>query len=62
MQPFKIELYVYAENAEEAAQVQQSAIRFVKQKYNSGILITADKLIKAIERFKDSYVINQYFK
>ena len=62
MQPFKIELYVYAENAEEAAKVQQSAIRFVKQKYNSGILITADKLIKAIERFKDSYVINQYFK
>lgn len=62
MQPFKIELYIYAENAEEAAKVQQSAIRFVKQKYNSGILITADKLIKAIERFKDSYVINQYFK
>lgn len=62
MKPFKIELYVYAESAEEAAKVQQSAIQFVKQKYNSGILITAEKLIKAIERFKDSYVINQYFK
>ena len=62
MQPYKIEIYVYAESAEEAARVQQYAIQFVKQKYNSGILITAAKLIKALERFKDSYIINQYFK
>ena len=62
MQPFKIEIYVYAENAEEAAKVQQSAINFVKEKYKSGILITANKLSSAIEKFKDSYMVNQYFK
>lgn len=62
MQPFKIEIYVYAENAQEAAKVQQTAIQFVKDKYNSGILITADKLVKALEKFKDSFMINQYFK
>ena len=43
MQPFKIEIYVYAENAGEAAKVQQMAIDFVKRKYNAGILITANK-------------------
>lgn len=62
MQPFKIEIYVYAENADEAAKVQHSAINFVKEKYRSGILITADKLSNAIEKFKDSYMVNQYFK
>lgn len=62
MQPFKIEIYVYAENAAEAFKVQQSAIQFVKDKYNSGILITADKLAKALDKFKDSFVVNQYFK
>lgn len=62
MQPFKIEIYVYAENAVEASKVQQSAIQFVKDKYNSGILITADKLAKALDKFKDSFVVNQYFK
>lgn len=62
MQPYKIEIYVYAENADEAAKVQRSAINFVKEKYNSGILIRADKLSNAIEKFKDSYIVNQYFK
>ncbi len=62
MQPYKIEIYVYAENADEAAKVQHSAINFVKEKYNHGILISADKLSKAIEKFKDSYIVNQYFK
>ena len=62
MQPYKIEIYVYANNAEEAANVQKSAIDFVRQKYNTGILITADKLNAALTKFKDSYIINQYFK
>ena len=62
MQPFKIEIYVYAENADEAAKVQRLAINFVKEKYNCGILISADKLSNAIEKFKDSYIVNQYFK
>lgn len=62
MQPYKIEIYVYAESADEAAKVQRSAINFVKEKYNSGILIRAEKLSNAIEKFKDSYIVNQYFK
>ena len=62
MKPFKIEIYVYAETADEAAKVQQSAINFVKEKYNMGILVTANQLSAAIDKFKDSYIVNQYFK
>ena len=62
MQPYKIEIYVYADSAEEAAEVQNTAIRFVKDKYNSGILITAKKLSQALIKFKDSHIVNQYFK
>ena len=62
MQPYKIEIYVYAETEEEAARVQRSAINLVKSKYQSGIIISADKLVKAIDKFKDSYIVNQYFK
>ena len=62
MQPFKIEIYVYADSPEEAAKVQHSAIRFVKEKYQNGVLITADKLAQALDKFKDSFIVNQYFK
>lgn len=62
MQPYKIEVYVYAESADEALKVQQSAVQFVKDKYKSGILITASKLDQAINKFKDSFIVNQFFK
>lgn len=62
MKPYKIEIYVYAENVEEAAKVQQSAINFVKNKYNKGILVTANKLSEALDKFKDSFMVNQFFK
>ena len=62
MKPYKIEIYVYADSEDEAAKVQEAAIRFVKEKYNAGILITANKLLNALEKFKNSFMINQYFK
>lgn len=62
MKPYKIQIYVYAENDQEAEQVAQSAKAFVKKKYEQGILITADKLSTALERFADNFIVNQYFK
>ena len=62
MKPYKIEIYVYAENDQQAAQVEQSAKAFVRRKYDQGILITADKLNAALNRFVDSFIVNQYFK
>ena len=61
MQPYKIEIFIYAESQEEALQAQQKAIQFVKNKYQSGTLITARKVIAALDKFKDSFIVNQYF-
>lgn len=62
MKPYKIQIYVYAENDQQAEQVAQSAKAFVKKKYEQGILITADRLIAALNRFADNFIVNQYFK
>jgi hypothetical protein len=62
MKPYKIQIYVYAENDQQAEQVAQSAKAFVKKKYEQGILITADKLSAALNRFADNFIVNQYFK
>lgn len=62
MKPYKIEIYVYAENDQQAEQVAQSAKAFVKKKYEQGILITADKLNAALNRFADNFIVNQFFK
>ena len=62
MKPYKIEIYVYADTDEEAVKVQQSAINFVKDKYNKGILVTAKKISEALDKFKDSFMVNQYLK
>lgn len=62
MKPYKIEIYVYAENDQQAEQVAQSAKAFVKKKYEQGILVTADKLNSALNRFADNFIVNQFFK
>lgn len=62
MQPYKIEIYVYADSEEQAAQVQKAARDFVRKKYEKGILVTANKLMSALSRFEDNIMVNQFFK
>ena len=44
MQPYKIEIYIYAESEQEAREVQQAAYDFVNENYQRGGLVTASKL------------------
>lgn len=62
MKPYKIEIYVYAENEEQAKAAQTALVNLVRDKYNQGILVTAEKLISALARFKDSIIVNQFLK
>lgn len=62
MKPYKIEVYVYAESEEEAMTAQKSMRDFVRSKYDRGILVTASKLIAALNRFKDNIMVNQFLK
>ena len=62
MKPYKIAIYVYADNDEQVAAVEKAARDFVKAKYEIGILVTAEKLLGALTRFKDNIMVNQYFR
>ena len=62
MKPFKIEIYVYADSEEKALEVQKAARDFVRERYQNGILVTADKLINALRKFGNSMIVNQFFK
>ena len=62
MKPYKIEIYVYAESEEKALQVQQAAREFVKERYQKGVLVTADKLLNALVRFGNSMIVIQFLK
>lgn len=62
MKPYKIEIYVYADSEEKAVEVQNAAKNFVRDKYQKGILVTADKLLNALNKFGNNIMINQFFK
>lgn len=62
MQPYKIEIYVYAETPEQAAEVEKAAKGFVRRKYEKGVLVTAKKLLSALGRFEDNIMVNQFFR
>ena len=62
MQPYKIEIYVYAESQEQALEVEKAARGFVRRKYEKGILVTAKKILSALGRFEDNIIVNQFFR
>lgn len=62
MKPYKISIYVYAEDDAQAEALQKAAIDFVKEKYDSGILVTAEKIIGALAKFKNNVFVNQFLK
>lgn len=62
MKPYKIGIYVYAQSEDEALQAQKAMIDFVKVKYDRGILVTADKIVSALSKFKDNVIVNQFLK
>ena len=62
MKPYKIEIYVYAESEEKALEVQSAAKNFVRQQYQKGTLVTADKILNALTRFGNSIIVNQFLK
>lgn len=62
MKPHKITFYAYAENEEQVAQLQDTLNNFVRDKYNQGILVTADKLAKAMNTFSNNFFVTNYLK
>ena len=62
MKPSMITFYVYAEDNSEAERLQKELYEFVNEKYEQGVLITANKLREAIRRFKDNVLVSNFLK
>ena len=62
MQPYKIDLYVYAESEEETKSLQDALKSFVIEKREQGIVVTASSLSYALNRFKNSSLILNFFR
>ena len=62
MKPVMITFYAYAEDDSDGEKLQRELYEFVNDKYKEGILITADKLRDAINRFKNNILLNNYLK
>ena len=62
MTPQKIEFYVYAENEQEAKELQRAMNDFVRAQYNKGVLVTARKLIGALANFGNNSFVTNYLR
>lgn len=62
LKPFRIDMYVYANSEEEALQLSSQMKDFVNTKRNQGIVVSANKLSRAIEVFGNNPLLLNYLK
>lgn len=62
MKAYKIDMWVYAESQAEANALQIELLAFVQQKREQGIAVTAEKLIKALQSFKNNIYLTNYLR
>lgn len=62
MKPYKINLFIYAENDAEASKLEKALYEFISMKREQGIAVKASCLCEAIEKFKDNIILNNYLK
>ena len=62
MKPEKITFYAYAEDENQVKHLQNVLNDFVREQYNKGILVTADKLAGALQAFGNNYFVINYLK
>lgn len=55
---YEVTLHVYAESEQEAKELESELKEFVRQKYNQGIYVRADKLTNLLRRFGNNPIIN----
>lgn len=60
LQVYEIKFKLYAESQAEADALQTELLSFVKYKREQGIAVTASKLMKALQQFKNNIFVNNY--
>lgn len=62
MRPYQVTFYVYAESEEQVQDLQKALNGFVRKKYNIGVIVTAQRLIDALHKFGDNFIVNNFLK
>jgi hypothetical protein len=62
MKPYKVEIYLYAENEQEVQEATQAAYDFVKNNYNNGVLVTARKVTDIIRKWGNNPLVRNFIK
>lgn len=62
MKPYKATFYIYAENEDEVEKLQNQLNDFVRDKYNSGVLVTASKLSFALSKFCNNFFVTNFLR
>lgn len=62
MKPYKVEIYLYAENEAEAQEATTAAYNFVKSNYEAGILVTARKFTDIIKKWGNNPLVRNFIK
>jgi hypothetical protein len=60
LQVHEISFKVYAESKAEAEALQTEMMAFVRDKREKGVAVTANKLLRALQTFKNNPFINNY--
>jgi hypothetical protein len=62
MQPYLVEIYVYANEMSEVKELQDTFHALVNAKRDKGIAVTAAALTTALTRFKDNFFVDNFLK
>ncbi len=62
LQPYKIDLYVYAESQAEADGLEDTLKGFVNRQRERGVAVTAQKLNALLRKWGDNFLITNFLR
>lgn len=62
MAPQKVSFYVYADDEDQVRKLQEALNNFVREQYNKGVIVTADKLTNALSHFGNNFLVTNYLR
>lgn len=62
MEGYEVRFKVYAESQEEADRASRAIKDFISAAAQKGVAVTALRLAEAVDRWKDSYLVTNYFR
>lgn len=62
LQPYKIDLFVYAESDSEALALEQALKRFINEQRERGVAVTASKLNTLLDQYGSNTLITNFLR